>query len=95
MLFDDETEAFESYASVMPNNCVFLVDTFDTLEGVRAAAHVGQTLKQRGHKMVGVRLDRSQWAMPPIFACTSCPEAPWCRDADTWSWTRGRCRSLS
>ena len=68
MLFDDETEAFESYASVMPNNCVFLVDTFDTLEGVRAAAHVGQTLKQRGHKMVGVRLDSGDLAYLSIEA---------------------------
>ncbi len=29
MSFDDEREAFEAYADAMPNNCVFLVDTYD------------------------------------------------------------------
>src|ERR1044072_519885 len=33
MSFDSELEAFEGYAEVMPNNCVFLVDTYDTLDG--------------------------------------------------------------
>ena len=42
MSFDTEMEAFEAYAKVMPNNCVFLVDTYNTLEGVRHAAKVGQ-----------------------------------------------------
>ena len=32
--FDSEEEAFRSYAEVMPNNCVLLVDTYDTLQGV-------------------------------------------------------------
>ena len=31
MSFDNELEAFEAYAQVMPNNCVFLVDTYDSL----------------------------------------------------------------
>ena len=41
MCFDDELEAFQAYAEAMPNNCVFLVDTYDTLEGVRHAVEVG------------------------------------------------------
>ena len=41
MSFDDELEAFENYAHAMPNNCVFLVDTYDTLEGVKKAISVG------------------------------------------------------
>ena len=32
------SEAFEAYARAQPNNCVFLVDTYDTLDGVRRAA---------------------------------------------------------
>src|SRR5262249_20294946 len=32
MSFDDELEAFQAYAQAMPNNCVFLVDTYDSLE---------------------------------------------------------------
>jgi len=42
MTFDSELEAFEAYAAAMPNNCIFLVDTYDTLEGVRRAAEVGR-----------------------------------------------------
>ncbi|MDR3410798.1 MAG: nicotinate phosphoribosyltransferase [Formivibrio sp.] len=41
MSFDDEREAFLAYAEAMPNNCVFLVDTYDTLEGVRHAVETG------------------------------------------------------
>lgn len=57
MSFDSELESFERYAQVMPNNCVFLVDTYDTLEGVRQACQVGKILRNRGHEMVGIRLD--------------------------------------
>jgi len=42
MSFDDEREAFLAYAEAMPNNCVFLVDTYDTLEGVRHAVETGK-----------------------------------------------------
>jgi nicotinate phosphoribosyltransferase len=38
MAFDSEAEAFEAWAEAQPNNAVFLVDTYDTLEGVRRAA---------------------------------------------------------
>ena len=48
MSFDDEREAFLAYAEAMPNNCVFLVDTYDTLEGVRHAVEAGRWLRERG-----------------------------------------------
>jgi nicotinate phosphoribosyltransferase len=57
MSFDTEMEAFQAYAKAMPNNCVFLVDTYDTVEGVQKAAEVGKWLRSQGHEMVGVRLD--------------------------------------
>jgi nicotinate phosphoribosyltransferase len=57
MLFDDELEAFRTYATALPNNCVFLVDTYDTLQGVAHAIEVGRTLRTRGHRLLGVRLD--------------------------------------
>ena len=62
MSFDDEREAFAAYARAMPNNCVFLVDTYDTIEGVRQAIAVGQDLRQGGHEMVGIRLDSGDLA---------------------------------
>ena len=62
MAFDIEEEAFETFANAMPNNAVLLVDTYDTLEGVRKAARVGQKLTKRGHKLIGIRLDSGDLA---------------------------------
>ena len=68
MCFDSEMEAFEKYADAMPNNCVFLVDTYDTVEGVKKAIEVGQKLREKGHEMVGVRLDSGDLAYLSIQA---------------------------
>ncbi len=57
MCFDDELSSFEAYAAAMPNNCIFLVDTYNTEQGVRHAVEVGRKLRERGHEMVGIRLD--------------------------------------
>ena len=57
MAFDSEREAFDAFANSMPDNCVFLVDTYDSLEGLRQAARMGQRLKAQGHNMAGIRLD--------------------------------------
>ncbi len=57
MCFDSELEAFEAYAQAMPNNCIFLVDTYNTLEGVKNAIITGKKLRERGYEMVGIRLD--------------------------------------
>lgn len=68
MSFDTEEEAFAAYADALPNNCVFLVDTYDTLEGVRRAVAVGQRLRETGHKMIGIRLDSGDLAYLSIEA---------------------------
>jgi nicotinate phosphoribosyltransferase len=68
MSFDTEEEAFDMYAQVMPNNCVFLVDTYDTLEGVKKAVKVGKKLKAKGYKMAGIRLDSGDLAYLSIEA---------------------------
>src|SRR6266516_122711 len=57
MFFENEKEAFETYARAIPNNCVFLVDTYNSIEGVRHAIDVGRQLRRNGHEMIGVRLD--------------------------------------
>ncbi len=62
MVFDDELEAFKEHAKQQPNNCIFLVDTYDTLEGVKKAIEVGCWLKQQGKKMLGIRLDSGDLA---------------------------------
>jgi nicotinate phosphoribosyltransferase len=68
MSFDSEREAFDAYAEAMPNNTVFLVDTYDTLEGVRNAISVGQTLRARGRRLGGIRLDSGDLAWLSIEA---------------------------
>lgn len=68
MSFDTELEAFEAYAEAMPNNCVFLVDTYDTLEGVKNAIEVGKKLREKGHQFNGIRLDSGDLAYLSIEA---------------------------
>jgi nicotinate phosphoribosyltransferase len=57
MSFETELAAFAAYAEVLPNNCTFLVDTYDTRLGLQNAIAVAQRLQARGHRLVGVRLD--------------------------------------
>ena len=68
MSFDDEQQAFDTYADVLPNNVTLLVDTYDTLEGVRHAIETGRKLKQRGHTLAGIRLDSGDLAYLSIEA---------------------------
>jgi len=66
--FDSEEEAFRAYAAVQPGNCVLLVDTYDTLEGVRRAARVGLEMRARGERLAGIRLDSGDLAYLSIEA---------------------------
>ncbi|HWN70171.1 MAG TPA: nicotinate phosphoribosyltransferase [Haliangium sp.] len=68
MFFDDEPSAFERYAAAMPNNCIFLVDTYDTIQGVLHAVEVGKALRARGHELAGIRLDSGDMAELSIRA---------------------------
>src|SRR5438128_267655 len=66
MFFENEREAFETYARAMPNNCVLLVDTYNSIEGVRHAIDVAGQLRKQGHEMIGERLDsgdRVAWSI--------------------------------
>jgi nicotinate phosphoribosyltransferase len=55
--FESEADAFEAYAGLFPNSSVFLIDTYDTLQGARTAAMVGNRMRQKGNALQGVRLD--------------------------------------
>jgi nicotinate phosphoribosyltransferase len=46
----------------MPDDCVFLVDTYDSLSGVRNAIGEGRTLRAAGHELAGIRLDSGDLA---------------------------------
>jgi nicotinate phosphoribosyltransferase len=58
--FESETDAFEAYANLFPDSAVFLIDTYDTLQGARAAAMVGNRMQQKGNALLGVRLDSGE-----------------------------------
>lgn len=63
MDYPSEYEAFRAYAEAYPDNCLLLVDTYDTLRsGVPNAIKVFKELKAAGHKPKGIRLDSGDLA---------------------------------
>lgn len=55
--FPNEQTAFAAYARAYPDSSILLVDTYDTLAGVRNAIAVARDLAARGHRLRGIRLD--------------------------------------
>ena len=68
MSFDSEQESFQAYAQAMPNNSIFLVDTYDTAAGIANAIRAGRWLREQGHEMLGVRLDSGNLASLSVDA---------------------------
>ncbi len=62
MFHGDELASFRAYADALPGNCTFLVDTYDTLDGVANAIEVGRELRAKGYPLLGVRLDSGDLA---------------------------------
>lgn len=65
MSFKNELEAFRNYAKLYPDNCLLLVDTYDTLKsGVPHAIQVFDEMKASGivPKVYGIRLDSGDLA---------------------------------
>ena len=63
MDYPTEYEAFRAYANAYPDNCMLLVDTYDTLRsGVPNAIKVFEELKAAGHTPKGIRLDSGDLA---------------------------------
>ncbi len=61
--YDHELDAFRAFAHSWPDNCVLLVDTYDTLKsGVPNAITVGLEMAERGQALKGVRLDSGDLA---------------------------------
>jgi nicotinate phosphoribosyltransferase len=62
MTFEDEEEAFFAWGEAMPNNVIFLVDTYDSIEGTKKAIKVARRLREKNIEMRGVRLDSGDLA---------------------------------
>lgn len=61
--FGDELEAFRKFAEFYPDNCVLLVDTFDTIKsGIPNAIKVAKELEAKGKKLKAIRLDSGDLA---------------------------------
>ncbi|HYO75717.1 MAG TPA: nicotinate phosphoribosyltransferase [Thermoanaerobaculia bacterium] len=75
MSFPTELEAFQTYAEVMPNNALLLVDTYNTLDGVAHAIETGKRLRANGHELAGIRLDSGDLAYLSIEARRMLDEA--------------------
>lgn len=60
---DDELAAFRAFAEQRPQNCILLVDTYDTLRsGVPNAIATAREMEARGHRLAGIRLDSGDLA---------------------------------
>ncbi|MCB9990163.1 MAG: nicotinate phosphoribosyltransferase [Rhodospirillales bacterium] len=59
MTYEDELDAFREWAGSMPYSGVFLVDTYDTVEGVKKAV---QACQEKGIRLKGIRLDSGDLA---------------------------------
>ncbi len=56
--YDDELEAFRDFAQGRPEDCVLLVDTYNTLKsGVPNAIKVAKEMEAAGKKLLAIRLD--------------------------------------
>ncbi len=53
MIFEDEEEAFRAFAKLYPDNTIFLIDTYDTVEAAKKVVK----LAKEGIPAVGVRID--------------------------------------
>lgn len=62
MSFPSEPQAFAAFANTMPDNCVFLVDTYSTINGLQHAISAAQKLREQGHQFIGIRLDSGDLA---------------------------------
>ena len=62
MSFPDELTAFRAYAQSFPTNCVLLVDTYDVEQGIKNAITVGLEMRERGERLVGIRIDSGDLA---------------------------------
>ena len=75
MSFSSELEAFRAYAKAFPTNCILLVDTYDVVQGIKNAIIVGLEMRERGEKLMGIRIDSGDLAWLAKMARSMLDEA--------------------
>lgn len=66
--FPDERQAFDAFAEVMPHNFVLLVDTYNTIQGVKNAIVTAKKMRKQGILLRAIRLDSGNLAALSIEA---------------------------
>jgi len=60
---ENEIDAFRSFAAARPDDCVLLVDTYNTLKsGMPNAITVAKEMEKKGRRLKGIRLDSGDLA---------------------------------
>ncbi|MCM8781293.1 MAG: nicotinate phosphoribosyltransferase [Candidatus Omnitrophica bacterium] len=57
MSFKQELDSFLAYSHMFPGRTILLVDTYNTKRGIQNAITIGLYLKDRGYRLLGIRLD--------------------------------------
>lgn len=60
--FSGDLAAFSAYSKTFPDNSIFLIDTYDTIDGAKHAVTIAKQMKENGHSLIGVRLDSGDMA---------------------------------
>ncbi|MEX0771456.1 MAG: nicotinate phosphoribosyltransferase [Balneolaceae bacterium] len=61
--YEHELDSFRDFSEIRPDDCVLLVDTYDTLKsGMPNAIIVGKEMEKRGQQLKGIRLDSGDLA---------------------------------
>lgn len=55
--FPSEMEAFRSLSKIYPDNCGFLIDTYDAKQGIENAIIIAKQLQQEGHHLASIYID--------------------------------------
>lgn len=62
--FGDELTAFRKYAEIYPDNCILIVDTYNSLRsGLPNAMKVAKEMEARGQKLKAIRLNSGDLAL--------------------------------
>lgn len=56
-VFQQEEDAFTAFSLSFPDRTIFLIDTYNTIEGAKKAVKVAKKLEEKGIKIKGVRID--------------------------------------
>ncbi len=65
---ESEEQAFRDYAEIYRETTILLVDTYDSLEGIKTAARVAKESLGRGIRLQGIRLDSGDLVALSRFA---------------------------